>query len=829
MHCYVGADVNYAGGDLNETPLQWAIRSQYLPIIDLMVQKNGNMQHKSRCGYDSLHLACHGVNINIVALLLLAGADPSSLNDDGETILFWFIKNRCDCIDIIRLLLKFNIDLFIIDNKGDNVLHNMFMVSASSLQTNKRTIDWHLCYTILEWACRHKNRHDDFVDPATVPKQEHQGMTVIRNSGLFNAYHLMFGQKNGENKSVYTVAVEKKHQIIFRFLFDFFSYKLLNRYTVTFFSFGLVTMLFFCVHWFGWLAGMLAYFVLFLLHDFVAQSAVQPEMSRKSNGEAWGIIISLATGYLIYVQPYVSVAWGVVVLTMLGGICYSLYSTMISKPKRAKPDGDRLALHKCMVSSQVHIDLLADTKLVEPSHALSQAQSHGVPWNGVPIVSEPTTPNRVGGNGNDGFTAVEEGEEEDTHEKSRLLLRYNTQSPREPSAPPSLYATTPQVVSGSGGGASTGSGVQVNAAPTVWYDAKDHYDEHFRLCSSCLLNKSTLHSGTHCMYCDACTPDLDHHCHFVDNCVGIGNRRIFVIFTLFASTGCLLLACLYHHVVMHHYCSNVRDAVLVANPSAMKIFSQIYFFFAHEFALNSCAFSHKPTVFLLMWVSIMMVIWIGLLFLTQCLMVMLETTSYESAKGVQKVTTRVKSAISMTNEVAASRLVTSASIAASHQPLLEQASNYFCLFCCSPFGMNHPYNTTPRKIQMAIRNLSVFFMTGKYVVTQPPPILLNEFDPDVNVGSGISSELEGGSSSSNSYLSNREKVEEVSYRQQEESNVHNASLVNADGGNIGANSNTPISINRGMEVASSSSSGREGSKFTMRELSAMDRKSAKKL
>ena len=594
-----GADVNYAGGDLNETPLQWAIRSQYLPVIDLLIQKGGDLQHKSCCGYDALHLACHSANTNVVCLLLLTGANPSSLNNEGETIIFWFIQNRCDCLDIIRLLLKFQIDLFVINKMGDNVLHSMFEVSASVLQKSKRAIDWHLCYTIVEWACKHPNRHDDFVDPNTIAADEHRGMAVVRSTGLFNAYQLLFGQKNSEGRSAYSVACEKKHQVIFRFIFDFFSYKLLNRYSVTVFSMALTISLFLCIHWFGWIMGLLLYGCLYLMHEFVAQYAVQPAMSRSSNGAAWGIILSLAAGHFIFTQSYISAAWGVLVLVFLCAICWSLWVTMMSTPRRVKPDRDRLGLHRCLVASQVHIDMLADTKLVEPCQ-----------YSGPTTPSAPSSP--VG-------KSTDRGEQEDADERSSLLLRHSRPD-QEPLSPPSVHNVYQSQPLGP---------VGVAASPTVWYDAREHYDEHFRLCSTCLINKSVLHSGTHCMYCDACTPELDHHCHFVDNCVGVGNRRIFVAFTFFASAGCLLMACLYHHAIAHHYCLNVRETVLVPDASLLSVFSSMYYYFVHEYALNKCAFTHRPTVFALMWTAVVMVVWIGLICLSQCVMVMMETTTYE--------------------------------------------------------------------------------------------------------------------------------------------------------------------------------------------------------
>lgn len=47
-----------------------------------------------------------------------------------------------------------------------------------------------------------------------------------------------------------------------------------------------------------------------------------------------------------------------------------------------------------------------------------------------------------------------------------------------------------------------------------------------------------------CQKCGICVVGLDHHCPYVCNCVGPGNRRLFVVFTASASFGCALFVVL---------------------------------------------------------------------------------------------------------------------------------------------------------------------------------------------------------------------------------------------------------------------------------------------
>jgi ankyrin repeat protein len=119
-----GADINVAGGDLGEMPLQWAVRSQYLPICDLLIQYGANLAHKSSAGaFDALHLACHSGNVPIICSLLINGANPDSTNGQMETPLLWILKNSLDSVDIIRLLLQFNANVFAVDANMNNAMH----------------------------------------------------------------------------------------------------------------------------------------------------------------------------------------------------------------------------------------------------------------------------------------------------------------------------------------------------------------------------------------------------------------------------------------------------------------------------------------------------------------------------------------------------------------------------------------------------------------------------------------------------------------------------------------------------------------------------------
>ncbi|ODV62420.1 DHHC family palmitoyltransferase [Ascoidea rubescens DSM 1968] len=62
------------------------------------------------------------------------------------------------------------------------------------------------------------------------------------------------------------------------------------------------------------------------------------------------------------------------------------------------------------------------------------------------------------------------------------------------------------------------------------YFRQHYHDPTLALCSKCLL--PTLPRMLHCKHCDRCVLDFDHHCYWINNCVGYYNYKYFLVFIL---------------------------------------------------------------------------------------------------------------------------------------------------------------------------------------------------------------------------------------------------------------------------------------------------------
>ncbi len=56
-----------------------------------------------------------------------------------------------------------------------------------------------------------------------------------------------------------------------------------------------------------------------------------------------------------------------------------------------------------------------------------------------------------------------------------------------------------------------------------------------RLCDTCFIVRHLRMK--HCRMCDLCVPEFDHHCMWINNCVGKGNHRAFIVFLLMTILG----------------------------------------------------------------------------------------------------------------------------------------------------------------------------------------------------------------------------------------------------------------------------------------------------
>ncbi|VVC30918.1 Hypothetical protein CINCED_3A018562 [Cinara cedri] len=76
----------------------------------------------------------------------------------------------------------------------------------------------------------------------------------------------------------------------------------------------------------------------------------------------------------------------------------------------------------------------------------------------------------------------------------------------------------------------------IRQLPTFTCDMRTKKDILARLCHTCRCVRPPR--VKHCRMCNRCVKEFDHHCHFVSNCIGIGNRSWYFCFVISLTMNC---------------------------------------------------------------------------------------------------------------------------------------------------------------------------------------------------------------------------------------------------------------------------------------------------
>ena len=402
-----------------------------------------------------------------------------------------------------------------------------------------------------------------------LPSSSHHIVYNKAYNNRSNITYMLFHMNNSEGLNALNFAKKSKIYEIYVYLIDYYSYKYLPRCAVSVLSCFTVTCLFASIHLYGWFIGLIIYGCVALCASYGLQRHIQSGISRINNGIAWGIIISICTTYWYYVRSYCSVTTDIVIICCMLMTIYNFYYSITTLPQYL----EQIQMEKCdhlyktLVASSVHQDLLQDTKLMYPRS-----------------VSNSVALRSIGDANNNVSSSVP-----------------NIHSVRN--IRPELEDTNSNVLSWN---------------DVEYYNATDYFDSKFKLCTTCLINKHKQACCTHCSYCNHCVVDIDHHCYFVDNCVGKGNRRAFVYFTFFAAVGCGIIGCNMYSMLTQLYPLGVPSDHITWLHSVL-----------HVYYLLMYNLRHHVLLFSIMCTCFAMTIWIGFISWGQITMVILETTTYE--------------------------------------------------------------------------------------------------------------------------------------------------------------------------------------------------------
>mmetsp|Transcript_24051 Transcript_24051/g.42448 ORF Transcript_24051/g.42448 Transcript_24051/m.42448 type:complete len:322 (-) Transcript_24051:270-1235(-) len=94
----------------------------------------------------------------------------------------------------------------------------------------------------------------------------------------------------------------------------------------------------------------------------------------------------------------------------------------------------------------------------------------------------------------------------------------------------------------------------------------------------------------HCSTCDKCILGFDHHCPWMNNCIGFHNHRYFLLFLVYLSLGCLYMVCI---TLAFYSLNDIAEGKLgrtrqfeVILPAAVLVTSTVFVIFQFHLVLT---------------------------------------------------------------------------------------------------------------------------------------------------------------------------------------------------------------------------------------------------
>eukprot|EP00112_Aurelia_sp_Birch-Aquarium-sp1_P013423 Seg2847.7 transcript_id=Seg2847.7/GoldUCD/mRNA.D3Y31 product="Palmitoyltransferase ZDHHC17" protein_id=Seg2847.7/GoldUCD/D3Y31 len=126
-----GAVVDQRGGNLNGTPLHWAIRQGHLDAVVTLMKHGADPGLQDSEGCTGLHLAAQFGHTAIVAFLLAKGMDVDLMDKSGMTPLMW-AAYRSFGVDTMRVLLNFGASINLADKMHKNTALHWAVASSNT-------------------------------------------------------------------------------------------------------------------------------------------------------------------------------------------------------------------------------------------------------------------------------------------------------------------------------------------------------------------------------------------------------------------------------------------------------------------------------------------------------------------------------------------------------------------------------------------------------------------------------------------------------------------------------------------------------------------------